>query len=98
MIGCDHGLNGHEFEQSPEDSEGQGSLACYSPWGHKQLDMTQQLNKSKMCGSSSWNLTFKKVCAVLSGYEPRDHMALGFLCTDEENVALGRELQSDLIF
>ena len=51
-----------------------------------------------MCGSSSWNLTFKKVCAVLSGYEPRDHMVLGFLCTDEENVALGRELQSDLIF
>ena len=40
MIGCDHGLNGHEFEQTPEDSEGQGSLACCSPWGRKELDMT----------------------------------------------------------
>ena len=32
--------NGHEFEQTPQDSEGQGSLACYSPWGHKELDTT----------------------------------------------------------
>ena len=32
--------NGHEFEQIPQDSEGQGSLACYSPWGHKELDTT----------------------------------------------------------
>ena len=30
----------HEFEQTPGDSEGQGSLACYSPWGCKELDMT----------------------------------------------------------
>ena len=31
--------NGHEFEQTLEDSEGQGSLACCSPWSHKELDM-----------------------------------------------------------
>ena len=31
-------LNGHEFEQTPGDSEGQGSLACFSPWGHKESD------------------------------------------------------------
>ena len=30
-----HGVDGHEFEQTPEDSEGQGSLACCSPWGHR---------------------------------------------------------------
>ena len=46
MIGCDHGLNRHEFEQSPEDSEGQGSLACYSPWGHKESDMIEQLKNN----------------------------------------------------
>ena len=45
MIGWHHWLNGHEFQQTPGDSEGQGSLACCSPWGHKELDMTQQLNK-----------------------------------------------------
>ena len=35
-----HWLNGHEFEQTLEDSEGQGSLVCCSPWGHKESDMT----------------------------------------------------------
>ena len=38
-------LNGHELEQTPGDSEGQGSLACCSPGGCKELDMTEQLNK-----------------------------------------------------
>ena len=33
-------LNGHEFEQAPEDGEGQGSLAFCSLWGHEELDMT----------------------------------------------------------
>ena len=32
--------NGHEFEQTMGDSEGQGSLACCSPWGHEELDTT----------------------------------------------------------
>ena len=40
MAGQHHWLNGHEFEQTQEDSEGQGSLTCYSSWGHKELDMT----------------------------------------------------------
>ena len=37
-------LGGQEFEQTPGDGDGQGSLACCSPWGHKELDMTEQLN------------------------------------------------------
>ena len=36
--------NGHEFEQTLGDTEGQGSLACCSPWGCKELDATEQLN------------------------------------------------------
>ena len=44
MAGWHHRLNGHEFEQAPEDGEGQGSLVCCSPWGHKELDTTQRLN------------------------------------------------------
>ena len=40
MVGWHHPLNGHEFEQALGDGEGQGSLACYSPWGHKELDTT----------------------------------------------------------
>ena len=34
-------LNGHEFEQTLKDSEGQGSLVCFSPWGRKESDTTQ---------------------------------------------------------
>ena len=34
-VGWDHRLNGHEFEQTLGDGEGQGGLVCYSPWGHK---------------------------------------------------------------
>ena len=40
MVGWHHWLNGHGFEQTLEDSEGQGSLACCSPWGLKESDMT----------------------------------------------------------
>ena len=44
MVEWHHQLNGHEFEQVPEDSEGQGSLACCSPQDHRESDMTEQLN------------------------------------------------------
>ena len=40
MVGCLNQLNGHEFDQTPGDGEGQGSLACCSPQGRKELDMT----------------------------------------------------------
>ena len=42
MVGWHHQLYGHEVEQTPGDSEGQGqgSLACYGSWGHKELGMT----------------------------------------------------------
>ena len=36
--------NGHEFEQALGAGDGQGGLACYSPWGCKELDTTEQLN------------------------------------------------------
>ena len=44
MVGWHHRLDRHEFEQTLGDSEGQGSLACCSPWGHGELDTTEQLN------------------------------------------------------
>ena len=40
--------NGHEFEQTPEDNAGQGSLMCCSSWGCKESDMTEQLNNNKV--------------------------------------------------
>ena len=44
MAGWHHRLNGHELEHTPGAGDGQGSLACQSPWGCKELDTTEQLN------------------------------------------------------
>ena len=44
LVGWHHRLDGHEFEQAPGVGDGQGSLACCSPWGHKESDMTEPLN------------------------------------------------------
>ena len=41
MIGWHYPFNGHEFEHALGDGEGQRSLVCYSPWGHKESDMTE---------------------------------------------------------
>ena len=51
MAGWHHRLNGHGFEQALGDGDGQGGLACCSPWGRKDSDTTEQLNNS--------NFTFK---------------------------------------
>ena len=47
IVGWYHRLSGHEFEQTPGDGEGQGSLECYSPRGSKELDMNEWLNNNK---------------------------------------------------
>ena len=46
-VGWHHKLNGHGFEQTPADSEEQGSLVCCSPRGCKESDMTEQLNNKE---------------------------------------------------
>ena len=48
MIGWHHWLSGHEFEQTPGDGEGQESLVCYSPWGHRvRHDLVTEKDKVK---------------------------------------------------
>ena len=47
VVGWYHQLNGHEFEQALGDSEGQGNMVCCSPWGCKDLDMTERLNNNR---------------------------------------------------
>ena len=48
MVGCHHWLDGYELEQAPGEGEGQRSLLCYSPWGHKELDTNEWLNNDKL--------------------------------------------------
>ena len=47
MVGQHHRCNEHELGQTPGDGEGQGGLACCSPWGRKELNTTEQLNNNK---------------------------------------------------
>ena len=62
-----HQLNGHEFEQTPGDSEGQGSLACCSPWVHKELDTD---------GIEHHHLLSNSVTEVVPAFKPLTQMNL----------------------
>ena len=57
-VGWRHWFSGHKSEQTSGDSEGQGSLVCYSPWGCKELDTTEQLELNT-CGFLFYNSDFK---------------------------------------
>ena len=46
MVGWHNRLNGHKSEQTPGDSEGQGSLGCCGPQSHKESDTTEQINNN----------------------------------------------------
>ena len=52
MAGWHHQLDGHEFEQALRAGDGQGSLACYGPWGLKELDATEQQNQQDLIYST----------------------------------------------
>ena len=64
-VGWHHQLCGHELEQNPGDSEGQGSLECWSPWGCKESDMTERLNNEQQREEreNRPEQTFKKIIA-----------------------------------
>ena len=51
MVGWYHRLNGREFEQTPRDCEGQGSLACYTSWARKESDTTERLSNNCVFGA-----------------------------------------------
>ena len=58
MVGWHHRIDGHEFEQDLGVSDGQGSLVCYSPRGHNELDMTEQLN---WIDGTNWPIWIRKM-------------------------------------
>ena len=70
MVRWHHQLNGHEFEQTLGDSEGQGSLVHCSSRGHKESDMTEQLNNSRIqhpVGPTSQGKGSSDIRAALEG-------------------------------
>ena len=64
-VGWHHQPNGHEFEQALGDGEGEGRLACCSPWGCKESDMTEQLNNNYIQGTVLDTEDSDKVPALL---------------------------------
>ena len=71
MVGWHHWLNGHEFEQTLGDSEGQGRLACCNLCGHKVSDMTvteqqQYLMHAEMAHSKFWTFIFVLTAEIYS--------------------------------
>ena len=48
IVGWNHRLDGHEFEETPGVGDGQGSMAYCSPWCHKELDMIEQQNRTEL--------------------------------------------------
>ena len=74
MVGWHHQFNGHEFEQTPGDGKGQGSLACCSPWRHQESDMTEQLNNQLECKAGFPS----GISGKESAYQCRRHKRYGF--------------------
>ena len=88
MVGWHHRLNGRGFEQTPGDGEGQGSLACFSPWGLKELDMTEGLNKQHEGGV--WENLGNNVIALYLkwSYDIQPYSFVKILATVSQRVIL----------
>ena len=72
MVGCHHRLDKHEFEQAPGFGDGQGSLACCRPWGHKESDTTEGLNNNRQPGGILLPPDSRSPQALLRQWGPQD--------------------------
>ena len=65
MVGWRHQLDGHEFKQAPGVGDGQGILACCSPWGHKESDTTEKWTRWRLQGIGLCHVTSTLDCTLL---------------------------------
>ena len=85
MVGWHHQLSGHEFEQAPGVGDGQGSLACCSPWDHKESDTTEQLNWTDVYFADRYkfwfgNITIKHTFIMWNFYKYLPIMCILLMC------------------
>ena len=69
MVGWHHWLDGNESEQAPGVGDGQGNLACCSPWGCKELDTTERLKWTEM-----------RNCLYIRDIDPKSHTYWKLFC------------------
>ena len=89
MIGWNHWLNAHEFEQAPGDGEGQGCLACCSSWCCKELDTNEQLNNKK----TDWAISVMITILNPTGTLQERHCSLIVVNT---NIIVNREYSNTI--
>ena len=90
MVGWHHQLDGHDFEQVPGVGDGQGALACCSPWGCKESDTTERLNWTEL----NWGVVLEKTlespldCKEIQPVHPKEDQSWVFIeRTDAEAEA-----------
>ena len=82
MVLWHHQLDGHEFEQ---DDEGQGGLACCSPWGHKELDTTEGLNWTEL-NVSKWHKYMKQKFSLIKILESHYTFFIPLFISDKSSI------------
>ena len=97
MVGWHRRLNGHEFEQTPGAGDGQGSLASCSPWGHKELDTTEQLIMASG-PITSWQIDGETVETVSDFFWGGSKITADGDCIHEikRRLLLGRKIMTNL--
>ena len=100
MVGWHHGFNGYEFEETLGDGEGQGSLVCCRPWGHKELDWAiEQLNNKECLREGSmgkgWGLSFDGFLSSVNQIRKRE---LGMETSGLASSGSGPALFRDYVF
>jgi len=94
MVGWHHWRDGHKFEQALGVGDGQESLACCSPWGHKESGMTERLNWTEL---NHWNNTESLTSQFYPGHEQRvftnsGNLLVFFLGSSGEQIGIVKEI------
>ena len=94
MIGWHHWRDGHKFEQALGVGDGQESLPCCSPWGHKESDMTERLNWTEL---NHWNNTESLTSQFYPGHKQRvftnsGNLLVFFLGSSGEQIGIVKEI------
>ena len=91
-----HWLNGHGFEQTQRDNEGQGGLACCSSWVHKESETTERLNKATINTVYAFNLPLLIFCPLCFLFSFMSFIKITKACSIKSQIMLSYKEKSYL--